>query len=278
MFLAILFALGGVIGFLSAFFGIGGGLLFIPTLYLLFHDISPSIVIGSSMMMVWMTSVITVVQFKRKGKSVSFRFVGWVVVSMMVGMSLAALGVKTLPPDILKKMFSFFLILSAYRLVKSRSSEDEEVELKEGEEGEKKKKMEKGYSIFILLGIGFVTGLVSGLTGLGGAIVMIPLFTQFLRMPIKSLSLHTSSVMSVAMLWGTVQFMWAFTPSVESLPQLLHAFQVGAINLGIILPVEAGVLITSSWGVRVATKTNSRVTKRAFLVMLLLLAILMLLT
>lgn len=269
----LLFVVGLIIGFLSSFFGIGGGLIFIPGMYALFPGISPSVVIGTSMAMVWVTSIITVFQFWRKGFVVSWRFLLMIAPTMMMGMSLAAFGVKGLSSSVLKQIFALLLLVSAWRIFFEKGDQNE-VETK-NDLGH-----QKSWNLFYRIAfIGFVTGIASGLTGLGGAIIMIPLFTRLLGMPLKLVALHTSSVMAVVMLWGVLQFMWAFTPSafvshIPTFPIELYSFQVGAVNWAIVCLIELGVLVTSPFGIRVAQSLSPKRLKWAFIAMLLILALL----
>ena len=102
---------------------------------------------------------------------------------------------------------------------------------------------------FLLVG-GF-TGALTAFSGLGGSIVMIPLFTELVGLPMKKA--HSISTGVVPLLALTISTFYCFgTPHLPNIP----FSQVGYLNFGIVAPVILGSMLTSPFGVQAAHKVK----------------------
>ena len=95
--------------------------------------------------------------------------------------------------------------------------------------------------------IGSFTGALTAFSGLGGSIVMIPLFTEFVGLPMKKA--HSISTGVVPLLALTISTFYCF--GAPHLPKIPFS-QVGYLNFGIVAPVIVGSMLTSPFGVRAA--------------------------
>lgn len=104
---------------------------------------------------------------------------------------------------------------------------------------------------------GSITGIVSGLSGLGGGIIMIPLFMMFGKMTIKKASALSLAVIPVLSL-PNVLYYSIITPS-QSI-----AGSTGYLVWPLIIPLVIGVLMTVKAGVYAAQKISSQTIKFIF--------------
>lgn len=103
-----------------------------------------------------------------------------------------------------------------------------------------------------LMAAGIAGGVTAALSGLGGGVVMMPIFNTFLKINIKTCrSISLGVIMLTA---GFTSILNLTTPP----PTLLqHVYQVGYIFPFVILPIIAGVLIGGRLGVIVSKNLSS---------------------
>lgn len=94
---------------------------------------------------------------------------------------------------------------------------------------------------------GFFTGILTALSGLGGGIVMFPIFTDILKMPIKKAS--SVSIGVIALLALPVSILYLLEKPNHLTVHL--PLQVGYVAFGFVIPILFGVLLVSPYGVRV---------------------------
>lgn len=115
-----------------------------------------------------------------------------------------------------------------------------------------------------LLGIGLASGCISALTGLGGGVVMVPLLSEVLKVPLRkatSISLGAIVVMaSSSVVW------YAF----QTEAPVLSPWQWGMLALPAVLPMGAGVLLAAPWGVRLGNMASPALSKLLFLLFFIL--------
>lgn len=111
-------------------------------------------------------------------------------------------------------------------------------------------------SAFLITGA-FV-GMITALSGLGGGILMIPMFTDILKIPIKKASAISSGV--VPILSFPICMMYLFFSDVAS----KSPFQFGYVDIRLILPIVFGAVFSTNWGVKAAQKTSPAVIKMVF--------------
>jgi uncharacterized protein len=266
-----LFILGCFGGFLFGMVGIGGNVLYIPIFsYLLtiigFHDeeLSRAVIANALFVLVFTGSAVSWKQFK-----VGNFFLREILLTASTGMTAAFLISALIKTGTWydKRTFDsvftgilFFTILRLFTSKKNAASTEKSIEFYE--------KSEKGgpsvsatFSAqklpFFLVGI--VTGSLTAFSGLGGSIVMIPLFTEFAGLSMKKA--HSISVGVVPLMAVTISVFYFFgQPHLATLP----VSQFGYLNLGIAAPVIAGSMITSPFGVQAAHKVAPKTQKLVF--------------
>lgn len=105
---------------------------------------------------------------------------------------------------------------------------------------------------------GGITGFVSALSGLGGGMAMIPLFTEYMKMPIKMATSVSIGVIPLLVLPVSVQY------ALASPLQVTGLFQWGYLVFPLIVPLIAGILLTAPMGVNLASKVSSKTIRLIF--------------
>ena len=111
----VLLILGGLgAGFLSGTIGIGGGLLFVPTMTIGF-GLSQAVAQGTSLVAIIPTAIVGGVTHLRQG-NILLRPALWMGGGGVVGALIGALVAVEVPGPILARFWGAFLVFSAYRL------------------------------------------------------------------------------------------------------------------------------------------------------------------
>lgn len=111
----------------------------------------------------------------------------------------------------------------------------------------------------LLLGIGGITGVVTSLSGLGGGIILIPGFTDIMKMSLKKASSVSISVIAILALPISLSYIVGAPTNSITLPM-----QFGLISFGVVIPTLIGVLISAPFGVKTAHKINPNIIKIVF--------------
>ena len=255
---ALLFVAGGVAGFLAGLFGIGGGVILVPILLFYFHSIGVSslvathLTLGTSLLVVVFASSTSAYQHFKNGH-VIWKGVLYLGVASIVGAWLGATIAADLPGKTLQRIFALVVMIAALRmLVEARKST--------GEPNPNLAPPGLGLA-------GFIAGLVSSLTGLGGGILLVPMMYYFLKFPLKK-SLGTSSativITATAGAVGYVMRGWGNA--------LLPDNTLGYVDYIHSIPIIIGTLLTAGFGATVAHKANVDVLRKFFAVFLLVVA------
>ena len=108
--------------------------------------------------------------------------------------------------------------------------------------------------VFILIAIGITAGTLSGLLGIGGAIVMVPALVYFL-----GLNQHLAQGTSLTVIFA-------------SLLAAFNYYKAGQVNIKFALILAACFLIGSFFGSKVALNVPENILRKIFGVLLLLVA------
>jgi hypothetical protein len=163
----LLVAVGILVGTLSGFFGIGGGMILVPILLLLGIDIKTAI--GISIVQMVFSSFYGSYLNHKKGSLVMGEGI-WVGVGGFVGGGIGAYVSDMVPEQMLQFLFLGLLIFALYRLFSAKISESGEV---------------KTLDPKVLFVVGFIIGIFAISLGVGGSILLTPILAGFLHYPIK---------------------------------------------------------------------------------------------
>ncbi len=163
----ILVLVGTLVGTLSGFFGIGGGMILVPILLLLGIDIKTAI--GISIVQMVFSSLYGSYLNHKKGSLIIGEGV-WVGIGGFIGGAIGAYVSHLLPEKILQFLFLGLLFFALYRLFSAKVSDSGEV---------------KTLSSIVLFIVGLIIGVFAISLGVGGSILLTPILAGFLHYPIK---------------------------------------------------------------------------------------------
>jgi uncharacterized membrane protein YfcA len=224
---AVLAVLSGVgAGVLSGLFGIGGGTVMTPAVQALLG--APPIVALATPLPAIFPTAITGAWTYRQGGQLDVRAAAWIVGPGIAGAVAGAALTEVIETRILLIVTAILLAREAVGILRGarrREAEDPPV---------------YGRPI-VLAGIGLGAGFVSGLLGVGGGIVIVPLLIGILRMPLKR-ALGTSLLAIVALVIpGTVVHAW-----------------LGHVDWAIFAALTVGAVPGARVGARLALGTRER--------------------
>jgi len=114
--LIYLILIGLAAGFLGGMVGIGGGVIIVPALVLLF-GLSQHNAQGISLaMMLFPVGLFGVLNYYKKGY-VDFKYAGLIAVGFLIGSYLGSKFSLTLPQELVKKIFAVVMILLALKML-----------------------------------------------------------------------------------------------------------------------------------------------------------------
>jgi hypothetical protein len=227
-------------GLLSGLFGVGGGIVMVPLLGLILGLDQHRAQGATLAAMLLPTGLPAVLQYRRRGITSSVKLVGVLILAFLFGIYGGAVVANSIPSVALKWTYASLLVFVAIRTW----LRPEPPAVNRGEEPFDL----SGLWTWGLL-IGLLGGVWSGLTGLGGSVVMIPLLASRFRM-----SQHEAQLTSLMMLLPPIGL-----PGVY-----VYAQAQGGLPWGVILGVAVGFAFGALMGARVATRMASAKLKHAF--------------
>jgi hypothetical protein len=237
-------------GLLSGLFGVGGGIVMVPLLGLILGLDQHRAQGATLAAMLLPTGLPAVLEYRRRGIATSLRLVAVLVLAFLFGVTGGSLLANQIPQGPLRWGFAAFLVLLAVQTVLRR-----EAPILEGGTGP----MDLSGLWSLGLPIGGLAGLLSGLTGLGGAVVVIPLLASRFRM-----TQHQAQLTSLMMLLPPIGL-----PGVY-----IYARAQGGLPWSVIGGVAAGFAIGALGGARIATGLRGPRLKQVYAAFVLLMAVL----
>ncbi len=252
--------MGSVVGVLAGLLGIGGGLIMVPALVYLFVEVL-SLPLSLAMPMAIATSLSTIILTGLSASRAHFklgnlnRFVLlWSGIGIALGAVLGAQLASIMSGELLKDVFAYLVLLIAAHLVF-------------GVRKESKYKMSK----VALSLVGFITGSLSALMGIGGGSIMVPALVWF-KVNIRQAIGCASFCGLVIALFGSASFIQAGWQN-SLLPQWAFGY--------VYLPASLGIVITSVFtaglGAKISARLNTHLLKKIFAGFLVLVSLRMLL-
>lgn len=252
-----------IAGFLGALTGLGGGVVLVPLLTLVF-GVDIRYAIGASLVSVIATSSGAASAYVKDGYT-NLRLGMFLEVATTFGAIAGATIAAFVPTKILAITFGSVLLYSAYlsrrphaeqlytappdRLA-TRLKLNSTYPTSEGEQSYNVRAVPAGF------GLMFIAGVLSGLLGIGSGALKVLAMDQFMRIPFK-VSTTTSN------------FMIGVTAAASAGVYLKR----GYIDPGLAMPVMLGVLLGAVLGAKMLVKARVGVLRTIFSVVILLLAV-----
>ena len=244
--LPVLLLSGAVAGMLAGLLGIGGGVIIVPIVTLLFeghgieHGFAIKLAVGTSLATIVVTAIASIYTHHRKG-AVDwglFRIMGPAVVT---GSLLGAWAADVIPGEVLYLAFVVFLFAVSLQMALSRVTAHRTLPGPRG-----------------LAGISAGVGFVSALMGIGGGAMHVP-FLSYCGVPVKRAIATAAAVGLPLAASATIGFVIAGLDE-----QGLPAGSVGYVNLPVFGGVVAASLLFAPLGATLAHRLPDLLLRRLF--------------
>jgi uncharacterized membrane protein YfcA len=164
-------AIGLVAGVLSGLFGVGGGIVMTPGLDALL-PVPPIGAIATPLPVIFPTSITGAISYGRAGQ-VDRRAALMMAPTGLIGSALGAIATRWIDPTFLLLVTAALLGWQSIGIIRGRRSPGDVA------------REERPVSTSTFAVIGLTAGVVSGLLGIGGGLVMVPLLAGWCGMPLK---------------------------------------------------------------------------------------------
>ena len=258
----ILLLCGSIGGFLAGLLGVGGGMLFIPVIheylngYSLTTDEIVKYTLGNSIALVFISGVSGTFRQIKMG---TWDWKQSLQIGIPVALSSLAMSYVITHGDWYNKqrfqtVFLGFLLLSIGNMIfgkskaqKINSPSNTNVELNDNPTHiSPTAKNQKTILLPTLVGI--LAGTVVSLIGLGGGIIMVPLFRMLLKKPMHQATSLSLSIVPILSISSLLQY------TISQPIQPINPLQTGYLLWIILIPMMAGVMFFSSFGQKTAPR------------------------
>lgn len=244
--------LGGMLaGLFGSVLGLGGGILIIPMLTLVF-GIPMREAIGVSLVCVIATSSGAASLFVKR-QLCDIRLGMTLELATTLGAIAGGIVAGVMEPRLLSVLFSALLMYTAWSMLRKRAETENPGDLNQAGESYRSTRLPLG------MGASFLAGNVSGLLGVGGGVVKVPVMYLLMRVPLKT-ALATSN------------FMIGVTASAGAFVY----FSRGEVHPLVAGSTMLGVFLGATFGSRLLPRIKTKFLKRLFVLVLFYLSLEML--
>jgi len=159
--------LGIITGFISGFFGVGGGMILVPMLLFYGFDMKSAVAI-SIMQMVFSSIYGTFLNYKKNKTLLKDGII--IGIGGFLGGSLSGFIVPNVDAQYLKYLFLLIVIVGVITIYISPTEQ---------------KKIVKKHNKFSLIIIGFIIGMIAMSIGVGGSVILTPILVGFMYYKLK---------------------------------------------------------------------------------------------
>lgn len=250
------------VGIVAAMLGVGGGVFVVPALQLLPLSLtfSPQMAAGTSLGMIVFKALSSTAGYAKQ-KRIDYK-VGLLIATITIpGALLGAALTEALSKELLIIIFALFLLYVASRMIfsynlgvnlpsRSKTGWNRQLIDSDGQTF--------NYEANIKLGLplGFLAGISSGLLGIGGGALMVPILHFALSFPI-----HLAVATSV------------FTMIFTSTSAVATHIYLDNVQFGYVILLSIGVVIGAQIGTRIAKRISSKKLKRTFGILLVIVSL-----
>lgn len=243
---------GFLIAIIASLTGIGGGIFIVPVLTLLYEFV-PANAVGTSLTTIIFTAVASTLSYARQ-KRIYWRTGLVLAVTTAPGAYMGAWLTTQLEPRQLGLIFGFFLIaVAVYIIVDLNNLRRSKSQSKRSTERSDSNLVRSGRTIVIGAGLSFFGGLASGLLGIGGGLLVVPIMTFAMGM-----SIHLATATSM------------FTMIFTSLSGVAQHYQANHINFESALLLALGAVFGAQVGAYTSKKVSSKNLRRIFGIILII--------
>jgi hypothetical protein len=235
MWLLIIF--GFFIGIIASMTGVGGGIFVVPILTLS-YDFLPANAVGTSLAAIIFTAIASTINYAAQ-KRIYYKTGAILVITTAPGAYLGAYLTTIIKPRELGLIFGFFLVLVAIRMIANllRKKHRNRTTVTVMDNG----LVKSHKTILVGAGLSFFGGLASGLLGIGGGVMVVPIMTIAMAMPI-----HFATATSM------------FTMIFTSISGVAQHYQANHVDFAVTLLLAAGTILGAQVGAYTSKKISGR--------------------
>lgn len=247
--LIIYLLIGAIAGFTAGLFGVGGGLIIVPILYIVFTQLQydPAVImhmaLGTSLATIIVTSMSSVSAHHKQG-AVLWPVFRNLAPGLVLGSFLGAGIADLLPGQGLQLIIGFFAIWVAYRMFKGAKAQVDTT------------KQLPPTAKQMLAGGGI--GIASAIFGIGGGSLTVPYLNRHGVVMQKAVATSAACGLPIA-LAGALGFMWFGAKAQVNVPNT-----IGYIHVYAFLGISLMSFITAKLGAKVAHQLSPEMLKRCF--------------
>jgi uncharacterized membrane protein YfcA len=237
-----LIGIGLIVGCLGTLIGAGGGFILVPVLLFMYPALKPEEITAVSMAIIACNALSGTVAYARAGR-IDYKAGIQFSICTIPGSILGVLATRYIPKAAFTVFFGGFLLLLAFylffkkedaagkaeRILKGRHVRHAELKDKSGEVYH--------YSYYPWLGwiISLGVGFISPVLGIGGGIIHVPAFINWLRFPVHIATATSHFVLAIMSLVSVIVHI---SEGSYSDPHILH--MVEWLGIGVIVGAQAG--------------------------------------
>ena len=249
-------ALGLIAGVASGMFGIGGGVIIVPIL-ITFFSFTQLEANGTSLAARLVpVGIFGALAYWRAGK-IKIVDSAAIAVGLAIGAWFGARIAQDLPQDTLKQIYGVFLLYVSWRFIEPQklwanwqnNNAPADNSSSVGDE-----KGRKDASLGVLLPLGLVAGVASGMFGIGGGVVIVPALIGILKFEQRQAT-------------GTSLTALQFPVAI---PAVIEYYRNDNLNASVAVIIGIGILLGAFFGAKIALGLSGKSIKRAYGVFLLI--------
>lgn len=244
-------------GAIASLLGLGGGIVIVPVLTLVF-DVPFSQAAGASIVAVAATSNGASLSFRRRGLAHEGLAL-WLELGTVLGAAVGVLSLSVIAPEFLYGLFGVALLAAAWNMIRGRRDLSQSESRIVNDWHPALRLQSKDFEIkrpVIGTSVSFVAGAISSMLGVGGGVVKVPVMNALMGIPLRH-AVATSSLM-LGMTAATGALMY---------------FVQGKLNFAIVAPIVAGTLMGSMISMKGFHKVNPLALRKAFAIVAVVVAI-----
>ena len=261
LYILILLLTGIFVGFSTGLLGVGGGFILVPVIYfiLLRMGVEPTIAIrmafGTSLAIIIPTAISSTHAHYRKNQ-VEVKAALYMGISGFIGAILGGYIATHVPGEYLRLLFAIVLLFAAFRMLLFKEPEEYGAKIE---------------NILFFLIVGFFTGMISGLAGVGGGIILIPVMVLILGFNMKEAGGTSSLVIVLTSLGGIFSYIINGL-YVTGLP----AYSLGYVNVLQFFIIVISSIPMAQVGAWASHKFSDKILRYFFIILLTYIALKML--
>lgn len=237
-----IFAGGIAAGIVAALLGVGGGILMVPLLTLVF-GVEQHAAQGASLVAAVLTSDAACL-WPAKRRLMEVDQAWTLALATTFGATLGAMLALRSKPELLQAIFALFLLYTAFQLIRPQRQA-------ESATADEKQAPPSRLRVVLMMLVGLFAGASSGLLGIGGGIIIVPALHLILRKPFKISTATSNLLVGVTSMTGAFTYWWG-----------------GRLTAEVTLPLAAGAFVGALIGSALDKRLSSRMLRIGMAILL----------